>query len=268
MADDTFDAAWLALREPADHRSRSAELLPFLRAEGEDRGWRRVLDLGAGTGSNLRYLARRLPWAREWTLLDHDPHLLLRAEAPVEGCTVERRPGDLAREGLACVSRAELVTASALLDLVPASWLETLADRCASAGCGVLFALSYDGEVEWGDEDPDDALLLEAVNAHQVREKGMGPALGPRSAFLARDLFRERGYRCWLRPSPWELGGPGDGELGLALVRGWVEAAVEMRPEVEECLREWGERRMRTVASGRFHVRVGHRDLLALPGGL
>ena len=52
-----FAAAWLALREPYDHAARSAALADrFAAAVGKAP---HLLDLGCGTGSNLRYLAAR-----------------------------------------------------------------------------------------------------------------------------------------------------------------------------------------------------------------
>ena len=267
MADDVFDAGWLSLREPVDHRSRDPELVRELDHEGGNRGWTRVLDLGSGTGSNLRYLRPRLGWGHRWTLLDHDPRLLLQAEAPDSACTVVRVTGDLAVEGLDRVTESDLVTASALLDLVSESWLQALVDRCVDAGAGALFTLSYDGSVEWGVPDPVDVAVREAVNAHQEREKGLGAALGPRAAPVAEGRFSAAGWRTRLRPSPWELSGPGDAELAMALVRGWVDAACEMAPDGASEFRSWEERRLAQLAAGRVHLRVGHLDLLALPPG-
>lgn len=89
---ETFDARWLALREPVDHaaRRRSAAMLAALRAAlrtpegpGTDRDASGdsavplgVLDLGAGTGSNLRFLAPRLGGRQRWHPCDHDARLL------------------------------------------------------------------------------------------------------------------------------------------------------------------------------------------------
>jgi hypothetical protein len=164
------------------------------------------------------------------------------------------------------VGRADLVTASALLDLVSGPWLSALADACADAACGALFALSYDGTVEWSaDDDPYDALVRDAVNRHQSRDKGLGPALGPAAGRTAEELFRRRGYRTRLAPSPWTLG-PGDAALGEKLVAGWAAAAAEERPAETEGIRSWAERRRRAVTGGYCGLRVGHLDLLALPG--
>lgn len=292
-----FDATWLELREPVDHRSRSEELVTLLREwmrEPKDGGgpssasraphWRRIVDLGSGTGSNLRYLAPRLDTAQEWTLTDHDPQLLERATPPETppGIEVELRRvrRDLGRDpGRVIVGEeatgAELVTASAFLDLASRPWIEALVEACRVAGAAGYIALTYDGTIRWWtDRDarqplsadgPSDRTMEEIVNAHQRREKGLGGvALGPDAAPAAAESFRRAGFRTWLRPSPWRLG-PDDAPRVRKLLEGWAEAAVEESPERAAEIRAWVEPRRRTVDEGTFGVTVGHLDLLALP---
>ena len=277
-----FDAGWLALRERVDHRSRSAGLVEALVVRWRERGPWRILDLGSGTGSNLRFVAPRIPAPQEWTLLDRDPELLGEADSGWSAVRVRSVVGDLASEGLAFVAGAHLVTASALLDLVSARWLAELVASCRAHGCAVLFSLTYDGEIRWlpgpvnhasgsaeveptgGIRDPLDAGVLEAVNEHQLRDKGLGPALGPGAVDTALELLRGVGYETRTAASPWRLG-PGDGSLVRRLVRGWEAAAAEVRPREREALRLWADRKLRLVEEGSFEVRVGHRDILALP---
>lgn len=267
MADETFDAAWLSLRQRADHGARSRTLVHALRLEGRRRGWSHLLDLGAGTGSNLRYISNRVPWAKEWVLVDHDDDLLAKVRAPTHTVRVRTVTGDLDVEGLAEVDEADVVTASALLDLVSESWLTSLRDRCATTGKAAYFALSYDGTVEWHRTSSDamDALVADAVNEHQRRDKGTGAALGPTATDVARRLFEEAGYRVTVAPSPWTLRAPRDVLLVDALVAGWVEAAAEVRPDAADAIRGWGEAAVRRVRDEGAVVRVGHLDMLALP---
>jgi len=271
MSVESFDASWLALREPVDHRSRPGTLLPPLVAWWTDRGASEVLDLGAGTGSNLRYLAPRLPGPQSWTEVDHDARLLERVASPRDDVRVVTRREDLANPSPRLAEHADLVTASALLDLVSERWLERLADACASAGAAALFALTYDGRVAWEDGDrpaepsPEmDARVLDAVNAHQGGDKGFGPALGPYAGSAAEAAFRARGYRTWSLDSPWVLGSA-DGPLADALIGGWAGAAAELHPDEAEGLRAWAVRRAAGVRAGTTRLTVGHVDLLALP---
>src|SRR5262245_3633605 len=75
-----FSAQWLDLREPVDHRSRNRKLERALAKHFD--GWRpiTVVDLGCGTGSNLRATAPLLGPEQHWTLVDRDA-LLLEAAA-------------------------------------------------------------------------------------------------------------------------------------------------------------------------------------------
>lgn len=280
---ETFDPAWLVLREPVDHRSRAAAALTLLAPAWRAGGWSRVVDLGSGTGSNLRYLAPRLPGEQHWTLVDHDADLLARAEAPPGTHVTQVTPvaGDLADAGLDAIRRSDtdLATGSALLDLVSKAWLEALAAACRDSGCAALFALTWDGGIQWRAadgrrpaDDADDGLVRRAVAAHQRRDKGLGPALGPLAGLTAEMQFRAAGYRVWLLPSPWRLG-PADAALARALVDGWASAAEEELadnpppddPAAAARVRDWAARRRATIDSGGFGLTVGHLDLLALP---
>ena len=260
-----FTADWLALREPADAAARAAALVtPFIAGSGAKR---HVLDLGAGTGANLRYLASRLGGPQDWLAVDRDPVLLevLASRSAPAGVQVRTRLLDLARDLDALpLSGCGLVTAAALLDLVSAAWLARLAARCAAARAGVLFALTYDGRVEWSPAEDGDARVRELVNSHQRTDKGFGPALGPAAAAEAGRLFAALGYRMRSARSDWELGNESRA-LQAALVEGWVTAAAEIAPREAAALSDWGLRRHEHIATGASRVRVGHIDLAGLP---
>src|SRR5205823_8414491 len=174
-----FSADWLALREPADHAARSAPLARALAEVIRPKADLRVLDLGAGTGSNLQYLAARLPTPQRWLAVDRDAALLARIpRAPIPQVHVETRQVDLAgiaEDALrALVDGRALVTASALADLVSELWMLTLAARCCEAGAAALLALSYDGRIACAPADEGDEPVRQLVNDHQRRDKGFG----------------------------------------------------------------------------------------------
>ena len=272
---ETFDADWLALRELVDHRSRAMELIEPLVAAWERGEWMRVVDLGSGTGSNVRYLASRLPSPQRWTLVDHDPaHLRTvgNLKVNVPSCELAVVLGDIGSEGLRAVERADLVTASALLDLVSARWLDRLVAACVEAGCAALFALNYNGKITWSAddgpdaevEDLDDRVVWNALSIHQVGDKGLGPSLGPDAGVSALRAFERVGYQCYFHPSSWRLG-VDDAALVHRLVKGWAEAAAEILPQESDRISAWAARRSEVVSERRFMLTVGHDDLLALP---
>jgi SAM-dependent methyltransferase len=282
-----FSAEWLALREPMDDRARAAELIQPLRR------WRgkteriRVLDLAAGTGANLRFLAPLLGGEQAWLLADHDPRLLAALPSAMERWASRkafavdsagrrvRGQGfeaeiltlrcDLSRDlGSLPWGDFRLITASALLDLVSEAWLTTLAEHCRAARAAALFALSYDGRMRWDPEEPADRHVRMAINSHQRREKGFGPALGPTAAAQTHKIFASSGFRVTSGRSDWQVT-PADEAVQKALIEGCELAAREMVPEREADLAIWRQRRLAHVAAGRSRLTVGHRDLLAVP---
>lgn len=262
-----FDPAWLALREPADSDARSARLT---RLVGEALGGRdvlRALDLATGTGSNARYLRDRLPGPQEWLLVDHDPALLAEASARMSGRAVVRRVDlvdEMERAHAGILANQDLVTASALLDLVSERWLRALAAKSVAVGAAVLFALSYNGEIECAPDDPEDAVVRDLVNRHQRRDKGFGPALGPTTVSVAAGCFAGFDYHVEREQSRWVLGQDAR-ELQQRLIDGWAAAAAETAPDRSAMVEQWRVRRHAHVAAGRSRLIVGHEDLAAWP---
>jgi SAM-dependent methyltransferase len=261
-----IDPDWLALREPADIRSRDlAEpvLLPALLAalpQPPDRPLR-VVDLGAGTGANLRWLAPRLPVGQQhWTLVDHDPRLPSWAPA---GTALVR--ADVAELGSVLPGLApDLVTASALLDLLDRRRLAAVVDALVTAGAVALFSLSVTGTVRLSPADPRDSALAAAFDAHQRRDGRLGPDAGQAAAAL----FRRRGWSVLEAATPWLLdaGSRGaDAELIEAWLRGRVEPAVEQQPDLFDDAIAWLGLRLAQLEAGELVAEIGHLDVLARP---
>jgi SAM-dependent methyltransferase len=301
-----FSADWLALREPADRRARSAALVEHLVAwlcgpshpAGDCARPLSVLDLGCGTGANLRYLAPILAVDHHWTCLDLDPDLLrvlprrtaawatglgmdpqsaveggLRIEGPASTWEVRTQAFDLTKGiGALPLGPGTLVVASALLDLVSEGWLTELLRTCAGAGAPLLLTLTYDGRVTFDPPLPLDGTVIGLVNAHQGRDKGFGKALGPSACARLVQLGDTLGFSVGLAESDWLLDSD-ETDLQVALTQGWTAAALEQAaalrgPEdlaLTTSIHEWQQVRCAEIAAKRSRLRVGHQDALLLP---
>ena len=278
-----FDAAWLTLREPYDHAARSVELADrFAAAVGKTP---HVLDLGCGTGSNLRYLAPRTPGAQRWLCIDHDRGLLQAARTALhdwgrgrrwpcrhegDGLTLARPGGeigvsfilrDIARGGLPDLEGVSGLSASALLDLTSAACLDEFAAWCR--GMPLLMALSFDGRLLFEPGAPEDDEICRRFVAHQRTDKGFGLALGPDAAAHLADRLAATGCAVRLERSDWLLGSDDRAVLRVTLA-GIVAAAREIAQEPR--LDQWAMLRARQLAADELRLTVGHIDLLALPG--
>ena len=249
-----FSAEWLALREPADAAARS-NLFAGRPFPG------RLIDLGGGTGANVRYLASRLPSPQDWLLVDNDPALLARAPA---GVATLRADLNAIVDDDELFRGAALVTASALLDLVSEPWLAKLVLRCRAADAAVLFAVSYDGRIDCSPQDPEDDEVRRLVNEHQKTDKGFGPALGPDAAARAVVLLSAAGYTTKQERSDWTLA-PAARDLQQPLVRGWASAASAMAPGRSASIAAWQARRLAHIEAGRSRIVVGHIDVAGIP---
>lgn len=266
---DGFSADWLALREPYDHAARAdaltGRLAAWLAREAASRPVR-IVDLGCGTGSNLRYLSPRLRVPQAWSLVDHDADLLAQVPA-MPGLETVRADLSGPLDALP-IQAAALVTGSALLDLVSDDWLARLAAAAirpaAAARPAFLFVLSYDGDMRWDRPLPGDDHFLSLFNRHQTTDKGFGIALGPAATGRLAERLEAAGYRLWQASTPWRLG-VADARIQRDVVTGAVAALATTFPAEAGPLADWLERRLDRIAAGQSGLIVGHRDLLALP---
>jgi hypothetical protein len=265
----SFAAEWLALREPYDGRARNAEVLAAVAAHVAGRHSIGIVDLACGTGSTFRAIAAHLAPRQDWRLVDNDLGLLGRAAMQARKCphAVRATPVDLALDLEAALDGPiDLVTTSALLDLVSEAWLDRLAVEAAARQLPVYAALIYDGRVTLAPSDRLDQKIIDAVNRHQRRDKGFGPALGPVAAAAAIDHFRRAGYGVTHGQSDWRFA-PQDNEIQKAVIAGWAAAAHELGELQADDVAGWRERRGALIRAGRSHMRIGHIDVFARPIG-
>lgn len=264
----TVTPEWLSLREAADHAARSRDLVGQLSAR-DSTGHLVVHDLGCGTGSMMRWLAPQVPGPQLWVLHDQDDVLLARvdsaaAPAAFDGRVVqiETRAGDVTRLTADDLAGVDLVTTSALLDLLTAREVDAIARACVAADCEVLFTLTVTGEVSLSPRHQLDEAIRMAFNAHQRRTHHGRRLLGPDAIAHAAETFTRLGARVVIQPSSWQLG-PQDVSLVVEWLTGWVGAACEQRPEFTSLARGYLRDRLADAAAGRLRVSIGHADLFA-----
>ena len=159
---------------------------------------------------------------------------------------------------------ADAVLCSALLDLVSSAWLGRLFD---ALHVPFLACLTVDGRDVWQPEHPYDALIRSAFRHDQRRDKGFGPALGITAPSVALTALAARGFATASAPTDWRV--PRTAlRMQRALIDGAADAAREANPAHSRAIDDWQEARLRQAMRGRLAIRIGHRDILALPRGL
>jgi len=286
---ERFEGDWLDLREPYDAAARNGALAARLAAALPARP--RILDLGAGTGSLLRWLGHWIGRAQAWVLVDADAALLARAfetiaeradsvgwsvtfpqrrvllvHAPHGAWRVEGLVADLAEAPANLpLDRVDAVAMSALADLVSADWVARMAAACAARRLPFYSVLNVTGRAVFAPPHPADALVARGFRRDQGRDKGFGPALGPSALGAIAAAFGARGYQVLQGRSDWVIDRRAR-RFAMALVDGHATAAISWERRAGARIAAWAGARARQAEEGRLAVRVGHADLLALPG--
>jgi SAM-dependent methyltransferase len=282
---EEFDLDWLDLREPFDALARSEALAEALIATLPARP--RLMDLGAGTGSLFRWLAPRIGRAQAWTLVDQDREMTeaafdtiadraegiglkvtmpnrrtLLVHAPGGAWRVEALIADLAEAPANLpLTNADAVLCSALCDLVSADWLERMA---AALRVPFYASLNVDGRERFLPPLPGDALVLQGFRRDQARDKGFGSALGPKAPAAIARIFAARGFQVRAAASDWVVR-RGETRMASELMLGHAEAALAQDRRHAGRIQAWRARRLEQATRGRLSVRIGHKDVLALP---
>lgn len=273
-----FSPEWLDLREPADIAARSERVLTACERTFRNRGTLSLCDMGTGTGATLRALAALLPHRQDWTLVDNDDGNLAAAGerlaawaggAGIDGdkmvirrgerrIAVRRLRHDLVPAPRCWPDGTDLVVASALFDLASEDWIGRFVSVLADDGLPILATLTFDGEIGLDPPHELDGAIADAFRLHQGRDKGFGPAAGPRAPGILAVRLEEAGYEVTTGGSPWLLGADRD-PLRTATADGIAAAVGETGLLDVRTVDEWRQAARR----GDRTLRVGHIDLFA-----
>ncbi|MEE2693902.1 MAG: class I SAM-dependent methyltransferase [Pseudomonadota bacterium] len=285
-----FSSSWLDIREGADARARNVDLVTALSTYVDELEEIHLMDLGAGTGGLFRYLAPRLGRHQTWQLVDCSSSLLEQVEnrltrwAGQHELIVRSKVGmwyasNSVREY--CVDTeiwdlvsgfadfptdpsADVITASAFIDLVSLSWIEQLVAFCRKAQTSFYGCLTYNGIIEWSPGHSCDRAFLQLLNNDQRRDKGMGPALGPEAFQVINNSFRSSGFVVKTGSSPWILDS-NDCQLQKALLLQWVRLLGQKSGWPVWKINEWNEFRLAAIVEGKSQLKVGHQDIWVVP---
>ncbi len=292
MSERPIEASWLALRYRADGQAREHSL-PLVRAAAahlmaaaldtpntSETASVIVVDVGAGTGANLRWLGPRLDEfmgsarSQDWELLDHDAALLDAGEesnpAWLRSRTRHTGAVDALTTLLETSSAPALVTCSALLDLLTKGQIDSLVAATVTGADAALWSLSVTGTVELTPTHPDDAVVAERFNSDQQRSTtsstGLETLAGPDGWRVAVEAFTAHGWSVTTVDTPWVLG-VGDEPLLRRLLteRAAAASTVEHQTGDQQMIESWLADRLDQVGGAGLVIRIGHTDLLALP---
>ncbi len=180
---------------------------------------------------------------------------------------VATQPVDLVRDlELALDGPLDLVTASALLDLVSPEWLDRLIIEAAARRLPVYAALTYDGRVVIEPAGPSTPSSWPASTCINAPTRASARRSVRAAAARAVERFEHFGYAVVQGRSDWVFG-PDDRTIQDALFAGWAELGALTTAMPPDRIAPWLARRRADLAAGRSSLRIGHVDIFARPIG-
>lgn len=282
--------AWLAIAEALDERARAIELVwQFARALPSRP---HLLDLGAGTGGNVRHLLPRLGRRQQdWTVMEARFPLFSRLEGEMERWARQHGWGvshngtgpllfgddlrcQIAPTALALditrnrglhhlgVQRHDGVSCHHFLHTLSQRWLDDFVIELNSSGKLPLLATGLpDGMPRWSTPDPDDALIAEALIAPPDPAVGDEPALGLGAARAVLLALQGAGYKVDGARSDWRVDGMRHPQRLGALIDAMAGMAAHSHPDEQDRAQAWRHRRREALAG--TALLIPHLDLLA-----
>jgi SAM-dependent methyltransferase len=251
----------------------------------------RLLDLGSGTGSNVRYYIEAFPQDQHWTCVEHDPKLIeasrqtIAADLRSRGYREEASGDALCFVGqghrveidwcegslldlaqLLPLASVDLVMANAVFDLFSERQFRQLALDLHKAGTPLLFTLNY-AHMAFQPARPQDEQVIGWYDSHMLRPQSFGQAMGPAGGKKMETILREIGYEVQLAESIWDIRPHDQAMLGFML--GFMEGAIGELPLSEaeqQSFAAWLQESRQRVQQSSLALAVHHWDLWAKRG--
>lgn len=220
-----------------------------------------IIDLGAGTGANQRWLAPRLPFPQRWIHLDHDPAISRWVPLPGGTMIIDGSVEALGQMLGMLGGEPCLVTCSAVLDVLTTDQLAAVCQAVIDNQVPALFSLTVTGTATMDPVNVQDRSLLAAFNDHQRRVGRPGPD----AVEIAVNALWAGGLTVRTQETPWQLTASSDSVFVERLLQERLDAAVAQDPGLASAATTWFQLRCAQLALGMLRIEVGHRDILALP---
>lgn len=286
---EAFDPQWLALRYKYDAEARNTLLEANCLQYFEQLSHLRLVDVGAGTGSNCFYLLQKFSQHQHWYLIDHNPVLLQAAKAQFlqriathnfqliqekenylswkevdKQITVEFKKGILQHiNKLIPIENIDLICANAVFDLFTLTEFEEFAQAIFKHNIPFYTTINY-AQMSFSQNTNEDSLFVDYYEKHMQRQMPQGKPMGKTVIKNLQQLFSEKGYKVTLGKSNWQL--TPNSDLMFQYLLGFMKSSIpEMLPIAKQVIfTKWLALKKEQVKRKTLSGSVEHFDLLAI----
>jgi len=287
MQANKFTATWINLRESYDMLSRS-DLLQNL-YKNNKLNLKKVIDLGGGNGSFLRWCHYKNIIYDDFLIIDNDEALLksfyprtksylsMMSLSLIKDNMMSYRIQNLKnnKDGFITLKKQDfyksidiindynLVSFSAVSDLLSKKFIKCLFDKI-DKGTNLYFSICFDGRVKWKNKNKHDKYIVSMFNQHQKQEKTTGVALGLDSINFIKNLSKKNDYKIYIADSSWSVDSHDNDSrvFQKAYLNTIYKPLKKFELTDRDILEDWLRSKKNDIESKNSNLVVGHKDIL------
>ena len=287
MQANKFTTTWINLRESYDMLSRS-DLLQNL-YKNNKMNLKKVIDLGGGNGSFLRWCHYKNIIYDDFLIIDNDETLLksfyprtksylsMMSLSLIKDNMMSYRIQNLKnnKDGFITLKKQDfyksidiindynLVSFSAVSDLLSKKFIKCLFDKI-NKGTNLYFSICFDGRVKWKNKDKHDKYIVSMFNQHQKQEKTTGVALGLNSINFIKNLSKKNDYKIYIADSSWSVDSQDNDSriFQKAYLNTIYKPLKKFELTDKDILENWLKSKQNDIENKNSNLVVGHKDIL------
>ena len=287
MQANKFTATWINLRESYDMLSRS-DLLQNL-YKNNKMNLKKVIDLGGGNGSFLRWCHYKNIIYDDFLIIDNDEALLKsfypRTKSYLSTISLSLIKDNMMsyriqslkknKDGFITLKKQDLyksidiindynlVSFSAVSDLLSKKFIKCLFDK-VDKGTNLYFSICFDGRVKWKNKNKHDKYIVSMFNQHQKQEKTTGVALGLDSINFIKNLSKKNDYKIYIADSSWSVDSHDNDSrvFQKAYLNTIYKPLKKFELTNRDILEDWLRSKKNDIESKNSNLVVGHKDIL------
>ena len=259
-----FENSWLFQREKIDNLSKNISIINKINRVLKNYDEIRIIDLGTGTGSNFRYLSKKIKFKNQyWTLMDLSKSSLNEAKkTSVTNNKIQKiilKHDDIIKNiDKHNFDNYEIVTGSAFLDIMPVDWFKKFYTKNRNTKL-VYFSINYDGYFKFYPKHKLDKDVLQLFNNDQKSKKNNKTrAVGPDCSNIINSWFAKT-HKCYLFKSNWT--NVKNKKFQLMFVD-FCEKIIKKNRKTN--LLEWLNFRKDNIINNKSKLSVSNKDFLAI----
>ena len=287
MSANKFSLSWIKSREPYDSLSRSDLLVSLYK---KDRHFfKKILDLGGGNGSFLRWCDSKNIVYDDFLIIDHDQSLLknffnitkkyffqnseellkintmsyeLQKKDSKRTSYITLQQQDILRS-IESINNYNVISLSAVSDLLSRNHIKEILHKIEK-GKVIYFSICFDGTVKWVNKNKYDKYIISMFNKHQQQEKTLGFALGSKNIETIKSISLKKGFKTSIADSSWVLNSDTDNARNFQ--NSYLKTIYNPLRKYElidqDILKEWFQVKTKDIKMKKSSLRVGHKDIL------